>query len=140
MSRAYDGYGYTVNLRTPLWAWVARLVATCVALAMPGCASPEATAFATIDSSRVLVSQSMTAWAAYCKDVEGTPDRISLGTHQMVKQSYDAYRGAALAFVDAEIAWKAGTGPKPDYAVMSGALSKLAGDVLATIEAAKGKQ
>jgi hypothetical protein len=111
-------------------------VVLAMALLLAGCRSPEVGRYTTIDASRVAVTQALGAWSDYCRQVEGTPARVPLSTHLKVKAAYDAYRQAAVAAVDAELAWAAGTGPEPDGTQVN-RISALAAEVIAAMQAAK---
>lgn len=123
-----------------------RTLSTCLLLLLclgawvwlPGCSttSPEAATYATIDSSRVLVTSALRAWGDYCRSVEGTDRRVPLSVHLKVQEAYSLYRQAALAAVDSAMAWQAGTGPEPAQDT-GRQLSVLAGNVVAIIAAAK---
>lgn len=115
---------------------MAAVVVLAMAVLLAGCRSPEVARYTTIDASRVAVTQALGAWSDYCRQVEGTPARVSLATHLKVKAAYDAYRQAAVAAVDAELAWAAGTGPEPDPTLLA-RISALAGEVIAAMDAAK---
>lgn len=110
------------------------------AVLLVGCATPpDRIAFNTLKSSEIAATDGLKAWANYCRSVEGTPSRVTLGTHMQVKAAYDAYKASAVVAADAFISAKSGDLPATDWAVLAEDMRTALAAFLRAIQDAESK-
>ena len=110
------------------------------AVLLAGCSTPpDRVAFNTLKSSEIAATDGLKAWANYCRSVESTPSRVTLGTHMKVKAAYDAYKASAVVAADAFIEAKSSDLPARDWTVLTEDMRKALATFLKAIQEAERK-
>lgn len=129
---------------------IAALVLIATVLSACRTMSPEQAAFQSINATGEFATATLKGWSEYCRQVEGTPKRVDLATHQRVKAVWDKYQQTLLAarqsvraYKEAYAAWEA-TGKVNDppsilsVSVLVNTVYNFAMEFSATVTQAKG--